>query len=165
MKRTIHYNVNDTQIEREYNYIPFRYIIAILITVFEVAAIIGIVMTLCVYVPYFYILCWLTQIACVIKIIASDDNPDYKVPWLLFVMILPVAGFMFYFIFYSRVLKRKYVKRLSDLKDNSYRKDDTELLEKMQAENSIAAAQARMLCNISESHLFTNTRQTYFPLG
>ena len=87
MKRIFRYNVNEKEVEREYNYIPVRYIIAILITVFEVAAMIGIVIALCIYVPYFYVLCYLTEIACVIKIIASDDNPDYKVPWLLFVMI------------------------------------------------------------------------------
>ena len=117
------------------------------------------------YVPYFYVLCWLTEIACVINIIASDDNPDYKVPWLLFVMILPIAGFMLYFIFYSRKLKRKYVRRLKALKDNAYRKDDSGLLEKLYRENPMAASQANMLCNIAEAHLFTDTKQTYFPLG
>lgn len=165
MKRKFKYNVNQRELEQEYNYIPVRYIIAILITIFEVAAIIGIVFVLCIYVPYFYILCWITQIACVIKIIASDDNPDYKVPWLLFVMILPVAGFMLYFIFYSRVLKKKYVKRLKDIKENTYRKDDSKLFDNMICENPLAASQAKMLCDIADTHLFTNTKQTYFPLG
>lgn len=165
MKRKYRYHVNEKEVEREYDYIPFRYILAILITVLEVAAIIGIVIALCVYVPYFYVLCWLTQIACVIKIIASDDNPDYKVPWLLFVMILPVAGFMLYFIFYSRTLKKKYIKRMKDLKDSTYHKDDSKLFETLKAENPVAASQAKMLCNISEGHLFTDTKQTYFPLG
>lgn len=165
MRRTLRYHVNEKEVEREYNYIPFRYILAIYITVFEVAAIIGILVALCYYVPFFYVLCWITQIACVIKIIASDDNPDYKVPWLLFVMILPLAGFMLYFIFYSRKLKRRYVKRLEALKDNAYHKDDSNLLDKLNEENLIAASQARMLCNIADAHLFVNTRQTYFPLG
>lgn len=165
MKRTIQYYINEKEVRREYNYIPFRYILAIIITVFEVAAIIGIVIALCCYVPYFYVLCWITEIACVINIIASDDNPDYKVPWLLVVMVLPVAGFMFYFLFYSRRLKNKYVKRLKSLKDNSYHKDDRELFEKISSEDPAAASQAKMLCNIAETHLFTDTRQTYFPLG
>lgn len=165
MKKKFEYQVQDKTVEREYNYIPVRYILAILMTVLEVAAILAIVIALCYYVPYFYILCWLTEIACIIKIIASDDNPDYKVPWLLFVLILPVAGFMLYIMFYSRKLKKKYVKRLKDLKNSSYRKDDSALLEKMQAENMRAASQAKMLCNISEAHLFTDTKQTYFPLG
>ncbi|MGM9522749.1 MAG: cardiolipin synthase [Oscillospiraceae bacterium] len=165
MKTKYRYRVKEKEIEREYNYIPFRYILAILITIFEALAIIGIVIALCCYVPYFYVLCGITEIACVIQIIASDDNPDYKVPWLLLVMVLPVAGFMLYFIFYSRKLKRKYVKRLKALKDNAYRKDDGKLFEKMHSENPVAASQAKMLCNIAEAHLFTDTKQTYFPLG
>lgn len=165
MKRIYRYYENEKEVEREYNYIPFRYILAILITVLEVAAIIGIVVALCYYVPYFYILCMITQIACVINIIASDDNPDYKVPWLLFVIILPIVGFMLYFIFYSRKLKSKYVKRLKALKDNAYHKNDAELFEKMYSENPLAASQAKMLCNIAETHLFTDTKQTYFSLG
>lgn len=165
MKRIYRYYENKKEVERKYNYIPFRYILAILITILEVVAILAIMVALCRYVPYFYVLCWLTEIACVINIIASDDNPDYKVPWLLFVMILPIAGFMLYFLFYSRKLKRKYVRRLKDLKDNAYRKDDSELLDKLHKDSPTAASRANMLCKISEAHLFTDTKQTYFPLG
>jgi len=85
--------MKDKQVEREYSYIPFRYILAVLITLLEIAAIIGIVFALCYYVPYFYLAAWTTQICCVVRIIASDDNPDYKVPWLLVVTVLPVIGF------------------------------------------------------------------------
>ena len=165
MKRKYSYQAGDKVVEREYNYIPVRYIIAILITVFEVAAIIGIVIALCYYVPYFYILAWLTEIACVVKIIASDDNPDYKIPWLLFVLILPIAGFMLYFIFYSRTLQKRFIKRLNAMKDRGYKMDDAPLFAKLREDSSTAYSQAKMLCNISESHLFTDTRQTYFPLG
>ena len=111
MKRTYTVQMHDKQVEREYDYIPFRYIIAVLITAVEVLAVLGIVVALCWYVPYFYILAWLTEIGCVIKIIASDDNPDYKVPWLLFVLIVPIAGFMLYFMFYSRTLQKRFIKK------------------------------------------------------
>ena len=165
MKAKYRYRVKDKEIEREFDYIPFRYILALLITVLEVAAIIAIVVALCRYVPYFYALCWITSIACVIKIIASDDNPDYKVPWLLFVIILPIAGFMFYFLFYSRKLKHKFIKRLKALQDGAYNKDDSILFEKMYNEDPTAASQAKMLCSIAQAHLFTDTKQTYFRLG
>lgn len=165
MKKTITYDVNKKKVQREINYIPVRYIIAVLITLFEVLAVIGIVIALCYYVPYFYLAAWATEIFCVIRIIASDDNPDYKVPWLLFVMILPIAGFMLYFMFYSRTLQKKFIKRLGDLKRHSYRQNDSELFDELRKENPAAAAQARMLCDIAETHLFTNTKQEYFPLG
>lgn len=165
MKRKFQYRVNEKTIEREYNYIPVRYIIAVLITVLEILAIIGILVVLCYFVPYFYLAAWATEIFCVVRIIASDDNPDYKVPWLLFVLIIPIAGFMLYFLFYSRKLQKKFVKRMKDLKNQTYRKDDSLLFKALEQENPIAASQARMLCNISESHLFTHTAQRYYPLG
>lgn len=165
MKKTIIYDVNHKQVQREVNYIPVRYIIAVLITVLEVLAILGIVFSLCYYVPYFYLAAWATEIFCVIRIIASDDNPDYKVPWLLFVLIIPVAGFMLYFLFYSRRLQKRFIKRLDNLKSHTYHQEDEELFENLRKESPTAAAQANMLCKIADTHLFTNTKQEYFPLG
>lgn len=165
MKRQLRYMVYDREVEKEINYIPVRYILAVMLTVFEVAAVIGIVLALCYYIPYFYLAAWATEIGCVIHIIASDDNPDYKVPWLLFVLIVPVAGFMLYFMFYSRTLQKRFIKRLDALKSLGYKRDDSELFEKLRSENPAAAGQAKMLCEISESSMFVNTRQQYFPLG
>lgn len=165
MKRKYQYYVNEKLVEREVNYIPVRYIIAMLITVLEILAVIGVVIACCYYIPYFYLAAWATEIGCVIRIIASDDNPDYKIPWLLFVLILPIAGFMLYFMFYSRTLKKKYIKRLNDLKNSAYTKEDDAIFEQLKEESPVAHGQAKMLCAVSEAHLFGNTKQTYFSLG
>lgn len=53
MKKKYKFTVNEKSLEREYNYIPFRYILAVFITLFEVLAVIGIVIALSYYVPYF----------------------------------------------------------------------------------------------------------------
>ena len=145
MKRKYSYFDGQKQREREYSYIPVRYIIAVLITLLEVAAVIAIVMLLCVYVPYFYILCYVTSFACIIKIVASDDNPDYKVPWLLVVLLLPVAGFMLYFMFYSRKLQKRFIKRLDALKNKGYQKDDSVLFAALEKDNPVVASQEKML--------------------
>ncbi len=165
MKKKYSYRVGNKTIEKEYSYIPFRYIIAILFTILLVAAVIVGVIACCYYIRFFYVAAWLTEIFCVIKIIASDDNPDYKVPWLLFVLILPVVGFMLYFMFYSRKLKRKFRRRVKELKKYEYEKEDAEIKEALEKEDPIAASHANMLTKISASHLFTNTDQKYFPLG
>ncbi|MBQ7901132.1 MAG: cardiolipin synthase [Clostridia bacterium] len=165
MKRKIRYNINEQTVEREVTYIPVRYIFAFLISLLEVAAVIGIVITLCFYVPYFYVAAWLTEIFCILRIVSSDDNPDYKVPWLLVVLIIPIAGFMLYFMFYSRKLKNKYIKRLRELKKCTYSADDRPLLEDIKSKSPMAYSQAKMLTDIAETHVFTNTKQMYFPLG
>lgn len=165
MKAKYRYFDGKKEVEREYSYIPVRYILAVLITLFEVMAVIGIVFLFCIYVPYFYILCYITSFACMVKIVASDDNPDYKVPWLLIVLLLPIAGFMLYFMFYSRKLQKRFIKRLYAMKAHTYEQDDALLFQQLRQENPAVAAQAQMLTKIADAHLFTNTKQEYFPLG
>ena len=165
MKRKYKIQAGEKTIEREYSYIPVRYIFAAIITLLEIAAIIGIMIVLCMFVPNFYILCYITAVVCILKIIASDDNPDYKVPWLLFVLVVPIVGFMLYLMFYSRKLQKKFVRRLGELKRYKYKRLDEEIFEKLNGANPLAASQAKMLCRIADTHLFSNTKQTYFSLG
>lgn len=165
LKKVYRVRMNNKEVDKEITYIPLRYIIAMMLVVFEICAIIATVVALCYFVPYFYLLAYVTQIVCVMKLIVSDDNPDYKIPWLLFVLILPIAGFMLYLMFYSRVLKKKYVKRLVELNDKSYKKDDSETMARLCEENEVAGAQAKMLCNIAYTHVFENTKQEYYPSG
>ena len=88
-------------------------------------------------------------VSTILVIVSSDDNPDYKIPWLLFVLILPIAGFMLYFIFYSRKLQKRFIRRLNAMKDRGYKKDDGALFEMMREEDPTAFSQAKMLCSIS----------------
>lgn len=165
MKRTYKVKTGNKMLEREYNYIPVRYIIALIVTLLEVLSVIGVTVACCYYIPYFFVAAIITEIFCVIKIIASDDNPDYKVPWLLFLLILPIAGFMLYFLFYSRKLGKKFIRRLDEMKMYRYESNREEILTELGSDNPHAAAQARMLCKISDASVFKNTRQTYYPLG
>lgn len=165
MKRKYSVKTSKETIEREYNYIPGRYILAVIVTILEVATIIFIVGALCYFVPYFYLLAFATQVFCVIKIISSSDNPEYKIPWLLFVLILPIVGFMLYFIFYSRTLRKKYVRRLKRLYGEKYLEKDEENFKELKSINATAYNQAKLLCHLSGSHLFSQTEVKYFSIG
>ena len=113
MKKNIRVYEKGKYIDKEINYIPFRYIIAVLLAITEIAAIIAIMVLLAMYVPYFYIAIYITVIAIVISIISSDENPDYKVPWIVVVIALPIVGMMLYFMFSKRKLPRQIIKKLS----------------------------------------------------
>ena len=166
MKRIINYQARALgEKERDIPYVPARYVFSVLLTIFEILLIIGIVVALCYFVPYFYVCALLTQIGCALHLVASDDSPDYKVPWLFFVLIFPIVGFMLYFLFYSRKLKGKFIRRLSNLSKNTYVNDDTDAFIKLQAENPQAYSHAKMICKLADTHLFENTKQEYFGSG
>lgn len=165
MKRKIKYNLNQKTVEREVNYIPVRYIIAILMTIFEIVGIIGMVILLCYFVPYFYIAAFITEIVCIVRISASDNNPDYKIPWLLVVIFLPIVGFMLYFIFSKRTLKRKFVNRLEKIDKATAVIENYKAKNKLEKENKTASLQANQLCKIASTSLYTNIKQEYFESG
>ena len=165
MKRTYHYRVGAKTVEKSYYYIPVRFILAIIILLLETLAVIGAVVLLCYRVPLLYAAAMLTQFLCVLRIISSDDNPDYKSPWLLVVLLLPVVGFMLYFMFYSRKLKKRFVQRLEALRNHGYCREDREEMQSLKEKSLTAYAQAKMLTRIADTHLFSKTEQQYFPLG
>ncbi|MBE5743373.1 MAG: cardiolipin synthase [Clostridiales bacterium] len=142
--------------------IPPRLILAVFIFAFEILAMIGIVVFLCYRLKYFYLLAIITEACCVIKIIASDDNPDYKVPWLLVVLILPIAGFMLYFIFSSRKLKKRYVKRLKEVVYSMPNKDNTAVQKALKEEDLTAYNALTMTANISNSSIYNDANAKYF---
>jgi len=164
MKKNIKVYEKGKYVEKEITYIPIRYIIAVLLTILEIASIMLIMFLLAIYVPYFYIALIITEVAVVISIIASNDNPDYKIPWLLFTIILPIVGFMLYFMFHKRKLPKKIVKRLDHF-NNSYEYDDSENIADLEKENKLISTQAIQLCNISNTHLYKNTDLKYYKIG
>lgn len=165
MRGTLRYQIEGRTVEKEVNYIPVRFILAIVLAVLETAAVIAAVIACSYYVPYFYLLVWATEIAVVIRIIASDDNPDYKIPWLMVVLLIPVGGFMMYFLFYDRKLHRRYIRRMEEIRSICHEPEDLGLLAELSEESLEAHNQARMLCNIAGTHLYSGTKQEYFPLG
>ena len=74
-KIRIQYDAGRTE-EREINYIPLRYILALLLAVLETVAVITVLVLFGKYIPYFYLAMWATEIGCVIHIIACDEAPD-----------------------------------------------------------------------------------------
>ena len=165
MKRRYEYKIKGKKIKKEYEYIPLRYILSMAVIVAEIVLIIGLVVLACYYSPYLYLLAVAAQIVCMVKIVSSDDNPEYKAPWLLTVLILPIVGFMLYFIFYSRQLGKLYVRRLNDISKGYYKKDDSAEFERLKSENALVYTHAKMLCKVADSHLFSNTKLKYFSSG
>ena len=78
--------MSEENVRERQHYIPMRFIIAIMIIVLETVAVLSIVILCAIYIPYFYLAMWATEIFCVLKIINSQENPDYKIPWLIFVL-------------------------------------------------------------------------------
>ena len=110
MKKRLNTKNENSKIKYLY-YIPLRYILGILFTILAIASIIAIVLIIALKIPYGYAFLIITEIFVLLHIIGSNENPDYKIPWILFVSLLPVIGFMLYIMFHERRLPKRFVKR------------------------------------------------------
>ncbi|MDE7213864.1 MAG: cardiolipin synthase, partial [Anaeroplasmataceae bacterium] len=128
-------------------------------------SVIAVMTLLTMYIPYFYFAVVLTQFGVSIAIINRKDNPDYKLPWLFFNMLIPIIGFMLYFMFYSRKLTKKQSKRIKELVKQKIEKDDTSILSSVSQNSKIIASQAVLLNKLSDSHIYANTDIRYYSLG
>lgn len=165
MKKNIRVFENGEYIDKEINYIPVRYIISIFLAILEIVSIIAILFLLAMYVPYFYIAIYITVVVIEIKIIASDENPDYKVPWLIAVIALPIVGMMLYFMFSKRKLPKKIIKKLDIYnKPIDYDNHKDNLLN-LKQENELLYTQGLNLCNISSSHIYKGADLKYYKIG
>lgn len=165
MKKKIITYGKDGPVEKEIQHIPVRFILAITLMIFETLAVLGIVIWLTNHIPLFFISVFLTQCFCALKIINSPENPDYKVPWLLVVLTLPIAGFMIYFMFYDRKLSKKFIKRSEIVREKQNHPDDSEVLMKLEEEDRKAYLQAKLLRKLSNTHIYQNTEAEYFDMG
>lgn len=165
MKKNIKVYENGGYRDKEINYIPLRFIIAIMLAVIEIILIILIMFLFAIYIPYFYIAIYITVICIVIKIISSNENPDYKVPWIVTVIALPIVGMMLYFMFSKRVLPKKVIKRLKILTKKVNNKEYLDNLNELKGNNELLYTQAVNLCNISETNLYKNQEIKYYEKG
>ena len=161
-KKITVYDKEHNVVEKTINYLPLRYTIAILLSIFSILTIVfGVVYLSNKYMIIGY-LSYIVQIAVVISIVCMNDNPDYKVPWLLIVITLPIVGYMCYFLFYRRKLSKKYQKKLNDL-DSSLSFDDSKVINLI--DNELIKTQIIALKKSSNTHVYQNTNVKFLPNG
>ncbi len=109
----------------------------------------------------------LLSIFCAGYIIISDTQNENKIPWIIVMFIMPVAGGIFYLNF-GRYKINKKTKRV-------YQKIDKELktameivpdrAEELFSDDNDAYRQSQYIKKISNAPAYTDTEVTYFPLG
>ena len=64
---------------------------------------------------YFYIFCEILSLIIVFSIVSKQDNPMYKIAWIIPIMMVPVLGGFFYLLFGKRNISPRIRRRLEQL--------------------------------------------------
>ncbi len=119
------------------------------------------------YSRYMYGVMLILEVVVVIYIINSEDNPAFKMTWMLFVVMLPLMGAFFY-IFVKTQMENNHIKdRLSKLKLETapYLRQDEAIVDALWASKSANANLAYYLSKRVGFPVYRNTEVKYFPLG
>ena len=107
------------------------------------------------------------EITAFLNLINKDANPEYKASWSAVILLLPIAGAVIYFIFYSRHLSKKEARIIerSIVTMRSY-SQSADAFRALSEESAEAAGKARAI--ISEDPLaevYNNCTARYFATG
>jgi cardiolipin synthase A/B len=116
---------------------------------------------------FVYGLLTLLDIILVIYINNCDDNPSYKLSWIMLISVIPVFGGLTYLylkIQFSRKIFIKAQERSTEYGNNYLRQsEDTELL--LEYEDKGMYNLSRYIQNVSAYPVYNNTKVKYYSVG
>ena len=121
------------------------------------------------YSVYALVLFSAVDIAVIITLINRNANPEYKVSWLVVVMLLPPFGAVLYALFYSRKLSKREVERMELMREELTRgtaSETEEVLEALGERDALAAGKARtVLADDPLARVFIGTESRFYSEG
>lgn len=102
-----------------------------------------------------------------IYVLNKNENPSYKIAWVIAIMALPVFGGLIYLLFGGQKVPKELRKR-----DHKSQEDvqtiiwqNQKLMEDLKKEDPIAYKQAKYIWGNAEYPMYKHTETTFFPLG
>ena len=115
---------------------------------------------------FYYILVILSFLAS-IYVINREDNPSFKILWVLLIMAVPVMGGLFYILFGGRKVPKELRERdqqsLQELR--TVMNQNQEMVEYLREAEPDAFRQACFAWNSGYFPVYAGCEVTYFPLG
>lgn len=119
------------------------------------------------YFASFYGIMVIISAVVVVWIVNGKSNPAYKVAWIIPIMIFPIFGGIFYWIFGNNKLNKKEQNKMKSIEQKTIETTDHNplVMKSIKNINPSAAIQSQYIQNFSYSPPYQNTESTYYPLG
>lgn len=119
------------------------------------------------YATFVYSALTVMEIIVLIYIINAEGNPAFKMTWMLFVLVFPVIGTVFYIYVHLQLETRFIQNRLAALRMETepYMDQDQKITEALWESKSSNAQLSYYLSHQLGFPTYRNTETEYFPLG
>ena len=143
-----------------------RFFLGSLCIVLEFVQLIAVFILMYEFVPPITVLAWVFYIGVVLYLINRDEIPEFKIPWLMILLLLPVLGaFVFVLLSSNETSKRQYKRYETAEREMTPYLKQTDWLPVLREQNADAYLQANYLHKAVGMPCFGNSKTSYFPLG
>lgn len=102
-----------------------------------------------------------------IYVLNKNENPSYKIAWVIAIMTLPVFGGLIYLLFGGQKVPKELRKRdhKSQMDIQSIIWQNQQLMDELKNEDPISFKQANYIWENADYPLYHHSETTFFPLG
>jgi cardiolipin synthetase family protein len=146
---------------------PIRLFISALLIITQLVAIFLMVVYISSAAIWVYTAFQAFSILIVVAILGSRGNPSYKITWIIYILLFPLVGGLFYLIWGGGRVPPHIKKRLrmSESDRKNLLSSDSEALSKLCESDGIYSREARYLAKESGYPLYENTECRYLSPG
>lgn len=154
-------------IKKILNVLTSKPVIISLLILVQLIVLGSVVFTLSEYFITFYFFLLFLSIVMSIHVINKDDNPNYKMTWIMCIMTLPVFGGLLYLLFGGKkVPKELRVRDYFSQRDiNDILEQEHRILEDLKMHDPVAHKQANYIWKNARFPIYDHTETTYFKVG
>lgn len=142
------------------------FIVTVLILI-QLAVFLGIIFQLSEYFVWIYFILIALSFCMSVYIINKNENPTYKLAWVLLIMAFPVFGGLIYLLFGGQKVPKELRKR--DLESAETVQEliwqNQQIMDDLELEDPIAHKQANYIWKNACFPIHKHTETTFFPIG
>jgi len=147
-------------------FLTSRFFLGALAILLEFAQLLAVFILLYEYFLPMAILAWIFHFAVLLYLINRDEIPEFKMPWLIVLFLLPVLGaFIFMLLSSNSTSRKEYTRSEKVFKDMKQYQRQTAQIDILRERDADAWLQANYLYKAAGMPCHGNTKVTYYPLG
>lgn len=103
----------------------------------------------------------------VLWIINKEDNPAYKIAWIISILIFPIFGGLLYLAMGNKKPSKKLRKKLDRIyaKTNKYLVQNKDIIKEIENLDERVAGQVKYLSNAANYPIYKNSKIDYYSIG
>ncbi len=143
-----------------------RFVLGTVCILLEFAALVAVFLLLYEYFMPITVLAWVFHVAALLYLLNEDDIPEFKLLYLVILLLVPVLGAFVVMLLHSNNASKKDYRRYDrSMREVLPRVPPVAGLTQLKAESADAWLQANYLCQATAYPCFSMTRTDYYPLG